>query len=169
MLLVICSQKKMLFFVLIIFDSLFYMLNSPCSIYLQWHHQSLQVPNTLDIAAFLSIFTKFLGTPWCALSKKLLSLTLSFTGLSNKLEVHYFFNTSSSCQDWTKLHYYVLQCKNTAWTIPAVSYTHFFKEQGSLFLQYHHHQLPVSFFHHYCSRKANCDIKYGLSTCLSLG
>ena len=40
----------------------------------QWYHQSLQLPNPLDTTAFLSTFTKFLGTPWCALSKKLLSL-----------------------------------------------------------------------------------------------
>lgn len=135
----------------------------------QWHYQSLQLPNPLDTTAFLSIFTKFLGSPWCTLSKKLLSLTLSVTGLSNKLEVHYFFNTSSSWQDWTKLRYYVLQHKKMAWTIPAVSYTHFFREQGSLFLQYHYHQLPVSFFQHDHIWKANCDIKYSLSACLSSG
>lgn len=36
-----------------------------------------------------------------------------------------FFNTTSRWQDWTKLHCYVLQCKNMACTIPAVSSTNF--------------------------------------------
>lgn len=61
-------------------------------------------------------------------------------------QFHDFFNTSSSWQDWTKLHYYVLQCKKMAWAIPAVSSTHFSESRAVYFLQYCHQQLPVSFF-----------------------
>lgn len=138
------------------------------SLLVQLHSSdTTQLPNS--ITAFLPIFTKFLGSPWCALSKKaIVTYSISHCAVKQAREA-LFFNTSSSWQDWTKLHYYVLQCKKTAWAIPAVSYTHFFREQGSLFLHYHCHQLPGSFFQHNCFGKANCGIKYGISAHLSSG
>ena len=112
-----------------------------CPIYLWDTLSPFSSPTHLIPLLFLLTFTKILGTSWCALSKKLLSLILTVTGLSNNLQLQVFcfcfcfcfFSISSRWQNWTKLRYYVLQSKKMAWTIPTATYTHILREEESLF------------------------------------
>lgn len=79
----------------------------------------------------ISIFQKFLGPSLMCTEQKVI-VTCSISPWAVK-QLHDFFNTSSSWQDWTKLHHYVLQCKRMAWAIPTVSSTHFSESRAVYF------------------------------------